>query len=144
MQYNQLCGELDPYASKVQVTEFLTLKPGDVVIGMLIGIEQVQNEKVKEPANRYIIDVGDKTVSILMGSATDGQLAGKLSPGDLVHITFHGKTSIDGGAKQLNRYSVRSVPSKYLPPEVVQHITDPETDVEEPTIDAYPTEGEDD
>lgn len=95
------------------VIPFFTPKEGEPVIGVLLAMETVQNEKVKEPCQRYILETDTGSLSILMGAATDKQLAGKLNLGWLTYIEFQGKFTIDNGAKQVNRWKVQQV--EYAP-----------------------------
>ena len=91
------------------VIPFFTPKEGEPVVGILLGIESVQNEKVVEPCNRYILETDTGSLSILMGAATDKQLGDKLHIGWLTYIEFQGKFTIDNGAKQVNRWKVQQV-----------------------------------
>ncbi len=95
-------------------TEYLTLEVGQSVIGMLVSVEKIQTEKIVEPVNRYVIDTDNGLCSVLLGNATDKQVEGKLHVGDLVYIEYRGKLSIQGGAKQVNRYIIRIVSANDL------------------------------
>ena len=93
------------------VVEYKVLEPGQSVVGILISVEEVQNEKIAEPCNRYVIDTDDGPCSVLPGNATDKQLVGKIKIGLLTRFEFVEKIAIQGGAKQLNRYRVTQVNS---------------------------------
>lgn len=99
-------------AAENLVIPFFTPKENEPIIGLLKGIEIVQNEKVKEPCNRYIVDTGEGELSLLMGSATDAQVAGKLNIGWIVYFEFKGKVAIAGTTKSVNRWIVQQVPNE--------------------------------
>ncbi len=100
------------------VVEFLKLEEGDEVVGVLVGIEEYINTKpdaeISEPCKRYILKTDDKLGSVLLGSATDAQLLGKVKIGLLTYIRFDGRMPIDGGKRNVNRWTFKQVSESVL------------------------------
>lgn len=77
------------------------------LIGKLLKIETVTPDEKMGSVQRYVFDTGDFSASCILGGATDKQLEGKLVPGDLVEITYHGKQKLKDGKREVNRFDVR-------------------------------------
>lgn len=104
--FTELSNKQDP---KDLIAEFFIPEMGKPLIGILIGVEVVINEKITEPCNRYILETDDGTKSVLLGAATDKQLEGKMHIGHLTYIEFQGKVEIQNGAKMVNRWKILQV-----------------------------------
>lgn len=91
------------------IVEFWSPDEGDELVGHLVAIEVVQNDKVQEPCNRYVFDTDEGMRSVLMGAASDKQLEGRIEIGKLTYVKYEGKREIDNGAKQVNIWKVIQV-----------------------------------
>jgi hypothetical protein len=91
------------------ITSYWTPEKGDSICGILTLVENAENDKFEEDVNRYVLDTDDGPQSVLLGSAADKQLEGKIEVGKLTYIEYLGKVEIQGGAKQLNRWKVQQI-----------------------------------
>lgn len=83
---------------------------GDHIVGRLAFIEDYQGDNMMEPCKRYTIETDEGAQSVLLGSATDKKLDGKLAEGLIVSIGFGGKIPIKGGRQQCNIWSIQIIP----------------------------------
>lgn len=80
---------------------------GKIVSGCYLYSETVTAKADMGAVKRYVLLTDEGTASCILGGATDKQLEGKLIPGDMITIVYKGKTSIQGGSKQVNNFDVR-------------------------------------
>jgi|TARA_Y100000310_G_scaffold303969_1_gene342729 hypothetical protein len=72
-------------------------KAGDNVIGELVDIQETTFEKTHSTVNKYILKTDNGLFSIILGAIGDGQLAGRVHPGDILSITFVEKKGLSEG-----------------------------------------------
>ena len=80
---------------------------GKTIAGKLLKVEQTTVKEGMDPVNRYVLFDGEKTISCLLGGATDKQMAKHLKTGDLLAITYNGKQKIRNGTQEVNLFAVR-------------------------------------
>lgn len=80
---------------------------GQAVVGEFLYTETVVGKEDMGEVCRYVLKTDQGTCSCILGGATDKQLSDKLAPGDLISITYGGKSPIQGGSKQVNHFDVR-------------------------------------
>lgn len=81
---------------------------GQQVVGELVSLEPMQDNKFQAPVLRYVLKTDEGEVSCILGGATDAKLKDVVHPGDLLSITFEGKQSISGG-RSVNLFIVERV-----------------------------------
>lgn len=70
-----------------------------LLIGEVKGVSKFVGGKFEAEVNCYRIKTDDGTVSCILGTYTDGQLAGIALVGKIVAIQFQGQKSLDDGRK---------------------------------------------
>lgn len=83
----------------VEVTVlFLKLeKPGQSVIGQLMGVQRVRSRKNEGSYLQYLIDTDQGTVKVNFGAAFDREMMPILHIGSVYKFTYNGKRDLGGG-----------------------------------------------
>lgn len=102
-------------AQKAGSTESLTPKyvewekKGEVMVGRLRGIAEVQGKDGKSSYHQYIMDTDIGLVKFSLGSATDKESGLLMEIGKVYGIKYGGKEDLGGGRK-VNKFEVVRIP----------------------------------
>lgn len=78
-------------------------KPGQSIVGELLGRHQVESRQTEGAYNQYIFDTDEGPVKCHMGSNYDTEQGALLKIGNVYILTYKGKEDI-GGNRSVNRF----------------------------------------
>lgn len=79
-------------------------KPGDVVLGVLLGTSEVTSGLGSGTYLQYLMQTDEGLIKFSLGAATDRELSAVLKNGMLVRITYVEQVKIKGG-RRVNRFT---------------------------------------
>ena len=86
-------------------------KKGEVMIGRLRGIAEVQGKDGKSSYHQYIMETDIGLVKFSLGSATDRESGLLMEIGKVYGISYGGQESLAGGRK-VNKFDVVRIPEE--------------------------------
>lgn len=98
-------GEEDGQVTRVTPSYFEFEKPGDEIIGKLVGKSEVDSGFGTGVYNQYLVDTDDGLVKFALGGATDRELEPILRVGGIYRFEFKGQEKLKGG-KKVNQFVV--------------------------------------
>lgn len=79
-------------------------KPGDVILGRLVGVSAVQSSVGGGEYNQYLFETDEGLVKFALGRSGDGEIGAVMEKGKVYMINFLGQEELTGG-RRVNKFN---------------------------------------